>query len=129
MAAPLRRTYFILLLITVTIGLTVHLHGIGLGALARDILGDALWAAMIVWLVSLAVPNGGLLQRASVALAICFAVELSQRIDHPVLEAVRRTTLGHLVIGSDYAARDLAAYTAGIVMAALIERTASDERL
>lgn len=120
----LRRPYLILLVTTVLAGLTVHLHGAGLAAPARDVLGDALWAAMILWLVTLAVPGAGLLRRAAAALAICFAVEFGQRIEHPVLRAIRGSTLGHLVIGSDFDARDLVAYTAGVAAAALIARTA-----
>ncbi|HEX6560255.1 MAG TPA: DUF2809 domain-containing protein, partial [Longimicrobiales bacterium] len=105
MTTSFRRAYVVLLLITVVVGLTIHLHGFGLAPRARDILGDALWAAMIFWLVSLAAPNAGLARRAAAALTICFAVELSQRIEHPVLHAVRSSTLGHLVIGSDFDAR------------------------
>jgi hypothetical protein len=80
---------------------------------------------MIFWIVSLAAPNGALLPRAAAALAICFAVELSQRIDHPALGAVRGSSLGHLVIGSDFDARDLAAYTAGIAAAVLLVQLTS----
>jgi hypothetical protein len=115
-----RPTYLVLAIATVIAGLTVHLHGTGLPAALRDILGDALWAAMIFWLVSLAAPTVTLSWRAFAALAICFAVELSQLLEHPVLEAVRGSTLGHLVIGSDFDARDLVAYGGGIVAAALL---------
>ena len=114
-----RRRYAILAVITIVVGLTIHLHGLGLAAPVRDVLGDALWAAMIFWLISLAAPNTSLLLRASIALALCFAVELSQQIEHPVLHAVRNLPFGHIVIGSDFDARDLIAYTAGIAAAAL----------
>lgn len=119
-----RLPYVILLLVTLAAGLTIHLHAAGLSGTARDILGDALWAAMILWLVTLVAPGAGLLQRASAALAICFAVEFSQELKHPVLQAVRGSTLGHLVLGSDFDARDLVAYTAGVGTAALLARTA-----
>ena len=122
-AASLRRTYVLLLVGTVLIGLTIHLHGLGLGERARDVLGDALWAAMIFWLVSLAAPDSRLAVRAAAALAVCFAVELGQRIDHPMLRAVRGSTLGHLVLGSDFDARDLAAYAGGVAAAILVDRT------
>ena len=40
---------------TMLIGLDVHLHGGAiLGLALRDVLGDALWAMMIAWLVAVA---------------------------------------------------------------------------
>ena len=116
-----RRTYFILLIVTVAVGLAVHLHGSGLPPAIRDVLGDALWAAMIVWLVSLAAPNAALWGRAAVALAICCTVELAQLIKHPALEAMRSSTLGHLVLGSDFFPRDLVAYAGGIAAAVMLD--------
>jgi hypothetical protein len=117
-----RRDYTILLIGTVAIGLAVHLHGIGLATPVRDVLGDALWAAMIFWLISVATPRAGLTARVAAALAICFTVELSQLVKHPVLDDVRRSTLGHLVLGSDFDPRDLAAYAAGVLAALLIDQ-------
>lgn len=111
-----------LAIITVVLGLTTHLHGFGLQAAARDILGDALWAAMIYWLIALIAPHVSVVARASVAVAVCVAVELSQLMQHPALMAVRSSTLGHLVIGSDFDARDLLAYGAGIAGAVVLER-------
>ena len=116
-----RPTYLVLSIATVIAGLTVHLHGTGLPAALRDILGDALWAVMIFWLVSLAAPTIAVSWRAALAVAICFAVELSQLLEDPVLEAVRGSTLGHLVIGSDFDARDLVAYSGGVVAAMLLD--------
>jgi hypothetical protein len=121
-AALARSTYVILLVADVAVGLAVHFHGFGLTTDTRDILGDALWAAMIFWIASLAAPSTAIIARVVVALAVCFAVELSQQIQHPTLAAIRATSLGHLVIGSDFDARDLLAYTGGITAAALLTR-------
>ena len=115
--------YAVLAFITIVLGLITHLHGFGLPAPARDILGDALWAAMIFWLSALIAPHASAVARASVAVAVCLAVELSQLIQHPAFTAVRSSTLGHLVIGSDFDARDLLAYLAGIAGALILERT------
>jgi hypothetical protein len=117
-----RSRYGVFVVITVVIGLAVHFHGIGLGASLRDVLGDALWAAMIFWLISAASPNAATPARVAVALAICFVVELSQQIQHPVLQAVRGSPFGHILIGSDFDTRDLIAYTTGIAAAAVLDR-------
>jgi hypothetical protein len=108
--------------------LFVHRSGIMLPAAVRDILGDALWAMMIVWLVSAAAPGARLWTRGAVALGICYAVELSQLIHTPAIDAARATTLGQLVLGSGFDPRDLLAYAAGVAAAVFLDRTrASDD--
>ena len=42
----------------------------------------------------------------------------------PALDAFRRTTAGHLVLGSGFDPRDLAAYAAGVLTAVFLERVA-----
>ena len=77
---------------------------------------------MIFWLVSLIAPNSRVLTRAAVALVICFAVELGQLIEHPALQTIRDSSLGHLVLGNDFDVRDLGAYAAGVAAAILIDK-------
>ncbi|HEY9229294.1 MAG TPA: DUF2809 domain-containing protein [Gemmatimonadaceae bacterium] len=125
-AARLR--YVALAVATMIIGLAIHWRGDMLPSVARDKLGDALWAMMIAWLVAALIRSTRLLVRASIALAICFAVELSQMYHGPTLDAVRATTIGELVLGSGFDARDLAAYTAGVLAAVILERVATTVR-
>jgi hypothetical protein len=40
----------------------------------------------------------------------------------PVLDALRRTTAGHLALGSGFDRRDFAAYAGGVLAAVLLER-------
>ena len=47
-------------------------------------------------------------------------VEFSQLLQTPALNAFRGTTLGHLVLGSDFDARDLAAYAGGVFISAMV---------
>jgi hypothetical protein len=60
--------------------------------------------------------------RALAALAVCFAVELSQLFHTPILDEIRRTVPGHLLLGSGYEPRDFVAYAAGVFAAALLVR-------
>lgn len=115
-----RARYAIAAMLTILIGLLVHLHGGALGPVAQDVLGDALWAAMILWLVSALQPGARLVTRAGVAYVICVAVEFSQRWHAPLLDATRATRLGHLMLGSGFDARDLLSYALGILAAAAI---------
>jgi hypothetical protein len=120
--ASLRLRYLALAIGTIAAGLTVHRGGLQLAPRLRDVLGDALWAMMIVWWIGVAVPRVTLRTRALAALAVCFAVESSQKFHTPVLDALRRTLPGHLVLGSGYDPRDFVAYAAGVLAAVLLVR-------
>ena len=114
--------------VTIIAGLAVHLHGGMLQPDLRDVLGDVLWAMMIMWLVSIALPGIRAASRALLALAICWAVELSQLYQADWINALRSHTLGHLVLGSSFDARDLVAYAAGVLIALILDRLTSRAR-
>ena len=118
-----RRTYVALALGTIALGLIVHLYGDALGPTSRDVVGDVIWGAMIAWWVGAIAPGSSLLVRIVVAVAICFAVELSQLLHTPELDSLRRTTVGQLTLGSGFDVRDFLSYTVGVLAAALFERT------
>jgi hypothetical protein len=118
-----RTRYLALMVGTIAIGLLVNKRGSALSPVLRDVLGDALWAAMVVWAFGVIAPALSLRWRAGGALAVAFAVELSQRVHFPAIDAIRRTPLGQLVLGTGFDPRDFAAYTAGVVAAVVIEWT------
>lgn len=107
---------------TVACGLLVHLRGSGLlTPVWRDVIGDALYAVMMVWVVGAVAPHRSPWQRWGVALGLCIAVELSQLYHLPSLDALRATLLGHLVLGSSFDWRDLGVYGGGSLAAAMGE--------
>ena len=117
-----RRVSFVALaLLTITLGLTVHRSGDALGPVARDMLGDALWAIMMCCWIGALLPARRVVQRSLAALMVCIGVELSQLVHWPALDAVRRTTLGHLVLGSGFDPRDLVSYALGVSVAVILE--------
>ena len=119
----MRRLSFVALALgTIALGLAVFRGGIVETPWLRDAVGDALWAVMLFWWFGALTPTTATSVRALAALAGCFAVEASQLLHTPALDAVRRTAPGHLVLGSDFDPRDFAAYTAGVALAVLIER-------
>ena len=120
--------YFALAVGTMALGLAVHRRGSLLSPAVRDVLGDALWAAMVAWWIAAALPAIRLPWRAAIAVAFCFAVEFSQLYHTPVLDAIRRTIAGHLVLGSGFDPRDFAAYTVGVLAAVLLERQTDGHR-
>src|SRR5215510_13766487 len=104
-----RIQYLVLAIVTIAVGLMVHLAGSALSPAVRDVLGDALWAMMIVWWMGVAAPRLPLWTRGVAALVVCVTVELSQRYHAPLLDALRGTLAGHLVLGSGYNPRDFLA--------------------
>jgi hypothetical protein len=121
-----RRRYLVLALATIAAGSSLYVGGSILPADFRDVLGDALWAMMIVWWAGVAAPRAPLRTRALAALAVCVAVELSQLYHTAALDTVRATVPGQLVLGSDYDPRDLLAYAAGIAVAVVVARTIAE---
>ena len=117
----MRLRYIAAALLTVAVGLGVHLGGSFLPPAARDVIGDALWAAMMFWWISALWPSSHVAVRASVALGISWTVELSQLYHTPSLEAARSTTLGRLILGSGFDVRDLVAYAGGVMVAVAID--------
>jgi Protein of unknown function (DUF2809) len=122
MMSRVRVVYLALAAGTIAAGLTVHLGGAALPPVLRDVMGDALWAAMVAWLIAAAAPAMPLGWRAAAALGVSYAVEFSQLYHAPALDGVRRTAIGHLVLGSGFDPRDLVSYAAGVVAAVLFER-------
>lgn len=86
-------------------------------------LGDALWATMIYWIVGVIGPTIARPRRAIIAVLVCWGVELSQLYHPPWLDGLRRTTLGSLTLGTGFDARDFAAYAMGVAAAFILERT------
>jgi hypothetical protein len=113
--------YTVLALGTIALGLGVHSYGDALGPRSRDVIGDALWAAMIVWWLAVLVPAAAIRVRGFAALMICFAVEVSQLYHTPALDALRRTRLGALTLGSGFDSRDFFAYALGVLAATVSE--------
>jgi hypothetical protein len=119
-----RRWFCALALCTIVVGLVVHWYGTILPVAVRDILGDALWAMMIAWLIGAILPQKPIVARAAVALVICWIVEFSQAYHQEFLDSVRNTAVGQLVLGSGFDVRDLGAYALGVAAALGLELAA-----
>jgi len=115
-----RARYILLALGTIALGLALHLFGGGVPRAVRDITGDALWAAMMFWWVSALAPKARLRNRIIIALLICVGVEVTQLYHSPAIDSLRATTIGHLVLGTDFDPRDLVAYSLGVLGAGFV---------
>lgn len=116
-----RPRIFALLLATVALGLASRQFPWLFPAVFGKYPGDALWAQMVYWLVALCAPTASISRVSAWALAIAYIDELSQLYQSAWINALRQTTLGHAVLGSHFAWRDVIAYTVGVVIVAAID--------
>ncbi|MFC8191452.1 DUF2809 domain-containing protein [Cellulomonas sp. NPDC057328] len=86
-------------------------------ALAADLAGGALYAALVHVLVLLAAPRVRWSVAAAVALGACVAVELAQLTGAPAAVVAAWPPAAY-VLGSTFVATDLLAYAAGVVVVA-----------
>ena len=123
-----RMRYLALAVTTIGLGLAVHWRVGALSPVVRDIMGDALWAAMVTWWVAAVAPAIRLRGRAALALTFCFAVEFSQLLRSPALDSLRRTPAGLLTLGSGFDPRDFVSYAIGVLAAILVDRATGRRR-
>ncbi len=107
------------------VGLTTRLPGIDWPAVVGKYLGALLWGAMVYCLVGFLRPRWRTLLVIFVASCIAVSVEVSQLWHTPWLDAFRQTRLGVLLIGRFFSWADIAAYLAGIALAAGGDRSVS----
>ena len=111
-----RFTYFIIIVSVIILGiLSRKIGGI------PTFFGDTLYAVMIYFgLRFLFIKNSSKITIV-LALVFCFCIEFLQLYRAEWLLTIRRTTLGHYVLGQGFLWSDLAFYTLGILIAFLID--------
>ena len=83
--------------------------------------GDALWALMVFLILGIARPSSSTASLALIALGVACLDEASQLYQASWINAVRATTLGHVVLGSAFSWMDIVAYAAGVAIGAGVE--------
>lgn len=76
--------------------------------------GDALWAMMLFCFWRIILVNKHINTVAIVSLINCYLVEFSQLLTFSWLVEVRKTFIGHMILGQGFLWIDLLAYTIGI---------------
>lgn len=116
-----RFAYAIVGALVVASGLASRRYPAALPAFVAEYAGDTLWAVMAFVAIGFAAPRWPTLRVAAAALAVSFAVEVSQLYHAPWIDSVRATRLGALVLGYGFLWSDLVCYTVGVGLAAGVE--------
>ena len=111
-----RVLYFILIIITILLGiLSRKINGI------PTFFGDTLYAVMVYFGMRFFFINFNIKKTAILALLFCFAIEFLQLYDAERMLSIRRTTMGHYVLGQGFLWSDLAYYTLGVIIGFCID--------
>jgi hypothetical protein len=116
-----RRLYVVAVVMVIAIGIASRKFSGLFPLFLGKYPGDALWALMVFLLLGIVRPTMCTYRTAFFALAISFTVEFSQLYQALWINAIRQTTLGHLVLGSHFHKFDLLAYLLGVSFGAIIE--------
>ena len=104
--------------LTIAAGLASRAYADALPPFVARYAGDALWAALVFWLLALAWRRSSTAAITVASLVIAFATEISQLYHASWIDSLRATWFGGLVLGSGFLWSDLVCYAAGIAIAA-----------
>lgn len=111
-----RLYYFVLIIFVIISGIASRkIDGI------PTYFGDMLYAIMVYFGMRLLFIKKKLKKALALALIFCFCIEFLQLYDAQWMLTIRRTTLGHYVLGQGFLWSDLFFYTLGITIALLID--------
>lgn len=111
-------------ILTVCAGLGSRKFGAHLPSFVAEYAGDALYATLIFVLAAFVRPRAAGLWLASVAFGFSALVEASQAVHFGVLDAVRATLPGRLVLGTTFVWSDFPCYAAGALLGLAVDTVA-----
>jgi hypothetical protein len=116
-----RRWYAIGIALVIILGLASRRYPQILPASLDKYPGDVLWTIVVFLIAGIVFPRASTRKIAGLALGISYLVEFGQLYRAPWLVAIRETTIGHLLLGSEFVWGDLVAYTIGAASAMFAE--------
>jgi uncharacterized membrane protein (GlpM family) len=116
------RLYYLMVLpVVICLGLLSRRSNAYIPDVIDLFLGDSLWAFMIYLLIRMLFIKLSQKKAAFIGLLFCFTIELTQLYHGNWIDAIRKTTLGGLVLGYGFLWSDLAAYLLGILIGYIID--------
>jgi hypothetical protein len=113
--------WILLISLVCALGLGSRRYAAALPGVIAAYAGDTLWALAAFLGLGVLLPRASTRRVALLATAFSVLVELSQLYHASWIDAVRRTTLGGLVLGFGFLWSDLACYALGVGIGVLID--------
>jgi hypothetical protein len=107
-----RASYFILVIITIILGILSRKIDV-----IPSFIGDILYAVMIYFGMRFIFVNRNKKIAILLALLFCYCIEFQQIYRADWIIQIRRTSIGHYVLGQGFLWSDLGCYTIGIFVA------------
>lgn len=117
-----RIVYVIAIVITVLLGLASRKYSHLLLLFVAQNSGDILWAMMVYFGFRFLLVSKSLYTAVFFSLAFSFGIECSQLYQENWINQIRGTSLGALILGKGFLFVDLIRYTAGIMIAVVLDR-------
>ncbi|WP_099192562.1 ribosomal maturation YjgA family protein [Tepidibacter mesophilus] len=115
-----RHVYFILIIIVIILGLLSRKLS-NMPHFIKIYLPDTLWGLMVFFIMGFIFSKFRLLKVTTYSLIFSYCIELSQLYHSELIDSVRATTFGGLVLGFGFLWTDLVCYSVGILIGYLIE--------
>lgn len=117
-----RFIYGIMVLLTIILGLCSRKFSYILPGFIAPYVGDILWALMVFLLVRFIFISLKTPYVAIIGICFSYIIELSQLYHSPLIDSIRKTTLGGLILGFGFLWSDLVCYLIGILIGVLVDR-------
>ncbi|BDS05595.1 hypothetical protein NT6N_06350 [Oceaniferula spumae] len=117
-----RLVYAVLLVTTIIVGLLSRSSYVPEHTFFAKYAGDTLWSLAVFWTLAIIAPLTKTQWLLVATLLISLAVELSQLYHAEWIDRIRANKLAALFLGNTFIWSDLACYTAGAFIGAIIDR-------
>lgn len=120
--SKMRITYLIGIVIIIILGLSSRKWSYMLLSFIAENAGDTLWAMMVYFGFRFLLVRKSTFTAIWLSFLFSFGIEFSQLYQEDWINQIRGTSLGALIFGKGFLAEDLLRYTAGIIIAAVIDK-------
>ena len=116
-----RITYLMTAIAVIALGLSSRRYSRALPGFLATYAGDTLWALMVFLGIGMLFPRWSTLRVCVTALLFAFAIELSQLYHSPLIDQIRHTKMGGLILGYGFLWSDVLCYVVGISLGCTLE--------
>lgn len=116
-----RYLHFVLIVIVIIMGLMSRKVD-GIPPFLKTYLPDTLWGLMVFFIMAFIFNKSTTLKISVYSLIFSYCIEISQLYHGDLIDTIRRTTLGGLVLGFGFLWSDLLCYSVGILIGYLVDR-------